>query len=402
MRLPLIAACLCGPLSHPALAAYTVSLEDSPHPAPRFSLDLPDRHGEFLEAPAGAQIANVRCGHSLLPKQPDGRWRLSQACRQVRWEATLNTPPPEGPDASAQQSLALPGWAVLTSSTVLLRESGKPEGSILAIRVAGKPDTQAYVPATGEAPEFYAIGKGQETIRQVAGWQVRYVADDLKRVAARGLLDHHAEALTALRRVFPPPRPNAPFSGQLLVTLLGRDGASSANGAGGMRSLLVNYPRDTAERDTFLLAILAHEQSHQLLALAGVSMGSAWMSEGLAHYYGLKTMRQSRQPQAEKDKVWQLFVKPERAPAQGLARLERRHREGDKSAYPLFYSQGATFFALLDQALQDASQGRRSLDDFIAQLRAEPDGSLPDSLRAELRAAGGARVDALLARYVDA
>ena len=100
---------------------------------------------------------------------------------------------------------------------------------------------------------------------------------------------------------------------------------------------------------------MAHEQVHQLMALADLETGSVWLSEGLAHYYGLKIMRQVLDKQEKTDEVWRLFAKPKLPIAEGLALLEQRFRVGDKSVYRFFSSQGATFLALLDQALQQAA-----------------------------------------------
>ncbi|POA98510.1 hypothetical protein C2134_11440 [Chromobacterium sinusclupearum] len=405
MRFPLLAAWLGCVSAGPALADYSVFYDPAQNLPPVFRLDLPAEHGNALEARASAygqssQIVDVRCDGQPLAHDGMGRWRLPPQCRQVEWRVALKMPPPDGANVSLQQSLGFPGWVLLSSSTALLAEPGREAAATLRIRVPGQAESLAAIPAAGQAPEFYAIGKTQETVRQVAGLRVRYVADDLERVTRRGLLDLHAEALTALRRIFPPPAAHAPFADDLLVVMLGRNNASSAFGAGGLHGLLANYPRETAARDTFLLALLAHEQAHQLLALGEVKQGSTWMAEGLAHYYGLKVMRQSTLPEAEKEKVWRLFIKPEAPVAQGLIALQQRYRDGDQSVYPLFYSQGATFFAELDQALQSASQGKHSLDDFIPQLRTQADGSLPDALLAQLRETGGERVDALAARYL--
>lgn len=405
MRLPLLVAWLGSFFAGPVLADYSVFYDPTQDSPPVFRLDLPAEHGDALEARASAygqssQVVDVRCDGQPLAHDGSGRWRMSPRCRRVEWRVALKTPPPDGANVSQQQSLSFPGWVLLSSPTALLAEPDRVEASTLHIRVPGQPATLATIPAAGQAPEFYVIGKPQEMVRQVAGWRVRYVADNLEQVNRRGLLDLHAEALTALRRIFLWPAADAVFTDDLLVVMLGRNSASSAFGAGGLHSLLANYPRDTTARDAFLLALLGHEQFHQLLALGEVRQGSTWMAEGLAHYYGLKVMMQSKLPEAEKEKVWRLFIKPEAPVSQGLIALQQRYRDGDQSVYPLFYSQGATFFSELDQTLQSASDGRRSLDDFIPQLRTEVDSSLPATLLIQLREAGGERVDVLVARYL--
>ena len=80
--------------------------------------------------------------------------------------------------------------------------------------------------------------------------------------------------------------------------------------------------------------------------------------------------------------------------------LEQRFRAGDQSVYGFFYSQGATFFALLDEALQQASGGRISLDDFVAELKVNDEGTLPTHLVQRLHAAAGERIDLLIQKYI--
>jgi hypothetical protein len=72
----------------------------------------------------------------------------------------------------------------------------------------------------------------------------------------------------------------------------------------------------------------------------------------------------------------------------------------DASVYPLFYQQGATFFAELDRTLQEATRGERSLDDFVPKIRSNEDGTLPEDLIVAWRAVAGDAVDKLVARYV--
>lgn len=384
-----------------AHAAYTVTLDPAGKSAPRFSLELPARHGDTLETRAArwgqpSQVVQPRCGKQALPPLGDGRWLLPETCRRVEWRVDFARPPQ---DASAQRSVAYPNWWLLAEAGSLLRLAGEPAPSTLTIKTRGQPDARAYVPGDDDAPEFYALGDTPQSQLSVSGVHVRYVADDIRRVSQRGLIERHAEALATLARLFPASS-QAPQADQLLVVFLGNPDADKASGAGGARSLLADYPQGSAGRDTFLQAMLAHEQFHQLAALHRVGGGSTWFSEGLAHYYGLKAMRAGSAPAAEKDKVWAMFVDPQRPVDATLTELERRFAAGDGSVYPLFYQQGATFFAELERTLREASGGQRSLDDFVPRLRANADGTLDQALQDALRAAAGERVDALLERYV--
>jgi predicted metalloprotease with PDZ domain len=97
------------------------------------------------------------------------------------------------------------------------------------------------------------------------------------------------------------------------------------------------------------------------------------------------------------------FIDPSRTITAGLLEFERRHAAQDRSAYPLFYSQGATFWAAIDSALRANSGGASDLDALIPGLLGMsmgPGGRLPAPFVARLRTDLGARADELLAKYV--
>lgn len=87
----------------------------------------------------------------------------------------------------------------------------------------------------------------------------------------------------------------------------------------------------------------------------------------------------------------------------GLLELDRRNAAGDRSAYGQFYTQGATFWATLDAAISGASNGARSLDDYVMMiLRTEnpKDAPLPKAFVHEMRKVLGGQFDALFSKYV--
>jgi predicted metalloprotease with PDZ domain len=97
------------------------------------------------------------------------------------------------------------------------------------------------------------------------------------------------------------------------------------------------------------------------------------------------------------------FIDPSRTIKRGLLELDRRHAANDASVYPLFYTQGATFWAEVDNAIRTQSASSADLDGLIPDLlRANPEqgGHLPRAFVAKLRTILGARADELLARYV--
>jgi hypothetical protein len=387
-------------LTTTAQAAYTVTVSPSSPIPLRFSLELPDHHGNVLTTRRTAfaldtQVIGPNCGTQSLKLIGPRRWRLPAACRKVDWTIDFAAPPV---DVSAQRNVAFPhGW-LISEQAALLRVEGDSAASLLTIKTSGQADRLAYVPSTDEAPEFYAVGDWQEAVRIVDGVQVRYISDDLEEVKRRGFLDFHARALTALRRLYPATDTGL-LSAELTVVLLKGPQDGKLSGAGGARSLLLNYPHN-ARGDLLAWAAMAHEQFHQIQSLHTNSEASPWLNEGLAHYYGLKTMEWSDAKLGEKSRVWNKFIDAHRPVDVGLAELSRRFSAGDYSVYPLFYSQGATFFAELDRALEAASHGKKSLDDFVPTLRTTPDGMLPDDVLAAMRAVAGPRMDELVARYI--
>ena len=98
------------------------------------------------------------------------------------------------------------------------------------------------------------------------------------------------------------------------------------------------------------------------------------------------------------------FIAPGRTVERGLTELSRQYQRGDRNVYPLFYSQGATFWTEIDQALCVETGGEKSLDGFLPILfRANFDKQtlpIPETLSIPLREAIGNRLDDLLQQYV--
>lgn len=390
-----------------SLASYTVFVSAASPPV--FSLQLPRHRGVIVETRTSpSEVKLPRCGDRLLRQVEPGRWSVPAACRQIQWNVSFSAP--DGTEAAlkvGRHNVAFPGWWSVMEQNALLRVAGNQSSSTMIIRNGSRVDRVAYVPSVDDATEFYALGNIQRVVHMVDGVRVRYVADDLRNIEERQLLERHAESLQMLRRLFPSPA--APFANELLVMVVGNSTSSGVAGVMGARSLVVDYPRNTDERDAFVFAALAHEQFHQLRALNAESSGHStradvtngpWLEEGLAQYYGLKAVRGSQLAANGKATVWNAFIDPQREVSTGLLELNRRFLRGDESAYAMFYSQGATFFAELDRILMTVSGGRTSLDSFVPTLRASSDGKLPDAVTARWRTIAGTHIDNLLARYV--
>lgn len=396
-----------------ARADYDLYVDPTGKTPPRFSLELPTHHGNtVVTCSMPSQIKAPRCDTQPLQSLGAGRWRVPATCRRISWLINFEPPPKNLISKNFNfktQCVAFPGWWSLISKSALLHLDGEKKPSQMTIHMAGYADQHVYTPSDCDAPEFYAVGHPQETIRLVDGVRVRYVADNLDAVTQRGLLDMHAKALKTLRRLFPTPS-SQPFTNELLVILVSNHGEHSISGGSGGHSFTISYLPQAKWSDLFTLMTIAHEQFHQLTALhnsgSGTNwtqdygIGSAWFAEGLAEYYGLKVVQQSQAPAADKAKVRNTFINPQRPVKEGLIALNRRFTAGDPSVYPLFYFQGATFFSELDQTLQKASGGKKSLDDFVPILHSNLDGSLPRDLLTQWHAIAGQSVDALVAHYV--
>lgn len=127
-----------------------------------------------------------------------------------------------------------------------------------------------------------------------------------------------------------------------------------------------------------------------------------WLNESLAHYYGLKALeRDSSSPDAQF--VRARFIDPLRPITRGLLELNRRYSANDRSVYPLFYEQGATFWSEIDSAISVATDGAGSLDKWLPDLlrsATSQDDGLPESFVTSLRGLVGAKADEFLRKYV--
>ena len=415
-------------VSQVARADYTIVVDPARLHELTLSLRLPKAEGapHRLNVRGAAwgldsQVHSARCGNTPLKQQKDGTWVAESSCREVTWNVGPVVVADGRPDVSQQATLLFqqPRWLLLSEPTALLRLVDVPPAP--ASRITLQPGAAAMLgatalgerswrmPSANEPPEFFVIGDVPARSRTIGAFEVRYVADNPGRVEALGLERLHQKALEYLARVLPPP-PTLPAAERtLLVVWIGIDeGRRRIGGAAGNRSFVANYVFDQPDSARFdaarALTVLAHEQFHQLAALIRGPLPAlpVWISESLAHYYGLKAL-QKVAPGEEAGLIRDEFIDPSRTITAGLLELERRHAAQDRSAYPLFYSQGATFWAEIDDALRTKSAGANDLDALIPGLLGmsmDPGARLPAAFVAKLRSDLGARADELLAKYV--
>ena len=365
------------------------------------------------------QVQDAKCGKTTLGRDTNGAWIVPPGCGRISWTVTADVISDGGGDPSKQRTLAVgPGpWFLLAEPTSILRPVGLSEPSSIEDPansdhlVGARPlaSGRFWVPALNSAPEFYVLGPAATVERAIGNFHVTYVADDPGRVGRLGLDSLHAKALSYLSAVVSLPKDVPDSSRTLLVIWLAALHAGGPlGGAAGSRSFVANYLIDPSvdekRKRAMTVAIVAHEQFHQLVAILRGHMRPlpVWLSESLAQYYGLKALVRAEDSQSAHD-VSNQFIDPSRIAADGLLELDRRYSSGDRSAYGLFYSQGATLWSEVDSAIGAATGGKQSLDDYVKDLLVSPlsgDGSLPKAFLDRLRSIAGPQVDRIIERYV--
>jgi len=306
-------------------------------------------------------------------------------------------------------------WYVISEPTSILRtpahegrlsirEAGGGGGIFAATVELGR--GHYILPNRGEAPEFYVLGPAPRRNEAVDALGITYILDNPEKVQDLGLVDLHAKSVAYLVKVVNLPAEKALSRNKVAVVWVGtrrRNGALS--GAAGGRSFLANYISDEEASDSqsvaWAVAIAAHEQFHQLTSMLDARL-PVWLAESLAHYYGLKSLLENENLLSAVE-VRRRFIDIGRPVESGLLELNRRFTSGEGSVYGLFYSQGATFWHLLDMAISRATDSTRTLDSFIPELlRAQQpaDGSLPASFMDALRETVGTAADDILSRYL--
>jgi hypothetical protein len=417
-----------GLLSPAARADYTIVVDPARLHELTLSLKLPKAEGapHRLNVRGAAwgldsQVHSARCGNTPLKQQKDGTWIAESSCREVTWNVGPLVVADGRADVSQQATLLFqqPRWLLLSEPTSLLRRMDVPPApasqivlqpgaaAILGATVLGERSWR--IPSTNDAPEFFVIGDVPARSRTIGAFEVRYVADNPGRVEALGLESLHEKVLEYLGRLLPPPPALPAAERTLLVVWIGIDERrGKVGGAAGSRSFVANYPvgkPESARLNTArTLYVLAHEQFHQLAALVRGPLPAlpVWLNESLATYYGVKALLKVA-PGSDADSIRAEFIVPTRTVTAGMLELEHRHAAKDGSAYPLLYSQGATFWAAIDDALRANSAGANDLDALIPGLlgmNVDAGGRLPAAFVARLRTNLGARADELLAKYV--
>lgn len=417
------AVVLCA--SAVAQAQYTITVDPKRPSTGSASLDLTTSRGtertlvvRGVDWGLTSQVTEPRCGTRPLATAGPAMWKVPPDCTKASWTVRFVTAQPGKVDASEQKSVYFPRgpWWLLSDPTSLLRLQGDMAPSTLSIVFAGTPMAQLgataadngrwRVPSLNNAPEFYVFGNLKSVEHKVDGFLIRHVADNIDQVQRLGLVQAQEAAWRYLSAITPPPADARSEDRQLMVIWLGVRDRDMAGGAAGSRSFVANYfEQSEPVPQALTLTILAHEQQHQLVDMVRGARPPlpVWVGESLAQYYGLKALAQSGLDPKSIATVRNRDIDKARPVTAGLVEWQRRHDKGDPAAYPLFYQQGATFWALLDAAVQKASADKQSLDTFVPQLLTSEfgaSGQLPEAFAAQLRAVAGPSIDEILAKYV--
>lgn len=364
------------------------------------------------------QVQLPRCGDVLL-KKVDDNWLVPDGCQQVTWRVDAPVAQDGATDVSLQASVAFrkPDWILLAEPTSLLRpqDDAADHGVIRAadnetrlLGGAAIDDGAWLVPPQQKAPEFYVIGDASAQRREIGGFLIDYVADDPERISELGLVDKHAGILQYLSGILFPHQDIPEGKRTLLVVWIGMDAKHGhAGGAAGYRSFVTNYvigpQTPSAGNNAVTFLILAHEQFHQLVEIKRADLPAlpGWVNESLAQYYGVQSLLKVNHSETAQT-IAARFIDKDIAVEKSLPEIEALFETDRPRALDLSYRQGATFWAELDQALQDVSQGQNSLSRILPDLMSlsfPSDGQLSAEIIGVLNPSRDARIDRIIKKY---
>ncbi len=392
---------------HAERPAYTVSFDPARPQDARVELRLPasDRPLRlFSRAPdmqLEPQVEDVRCDGTLI-ERAEAEWTLPPGCETASWRVAFEAAERGAVRPSRQRSVSVGNaWAVLSGPTSLLRVSGFENETLpVALDGVARPDT---LPPLNAAPGFFVLGDPPSIEYGDRSPHLTYIADDLQAVEALADPALHYQAIDYLRDAIGP----AQISDveDLTVVWFGAEREhAEMSGAAGFDTLIANYilagdsPTPFEAAAPFILVL--HEQFHQL----AVGATPHWVSESLANYYALKAAGRILPGDEGVLAARAMFINPEAPVETGLLEIQRRiNEDGDYSGYMQFYSTGAAFWASLDEALADATDGAQTLDDILPVILASDysgGAGLPDAVMDALSAIPPEPRAAIFDRYL--
>ena len=391
---------------------YTITIHPTEPNTAQAALTLPAESGgqrrlvsRAADVQARSQVSNVGCDGAPLEMAGEGAWVLPSECRVAHWDAAFDLAGPQGVQASDQQSVAFStGWWLFSGPASLLRLEPEPEPPLrVHLSAPGMADRVATVPSVREPPSFFVLGEAPAFRVSAGPYRLTYVADDIDAVLSHIDPNRHADAIDYLAAVIGEVV-GRPSRNLTVVWLTVPRERQDMGGAAGHDTLLVNYVADGAGSapEAFFMpfVIVLHEQFHQ------IDGGShpVWVSESLAHYYALKAASLVFPEEPAIERVRDIFIDADRPVVVGLLGVQSEIERGVFDNYGLFYSQGASFWAEIDTALSQATDGERDLDDILATVLAAEfpaDGALPIEVIEALADLDGGDLERLVRTYLD-
>lgn len=324
----------------------------------------------------GSNIENPVCvttGRTLL--RQEAGWLARAGCAEIAWKTGFTKASQPEHDVSAQENLYYPGrWWLFSEWGNLLRSASDAGDSEICVK-RGTIRTCRRVPTAEEPPLLLLLGESANTVDFGATSFNFFTGHLPSGFDVAGLHESYERQISYLYTVL------AEATGTstprvIDVLLLGIDSAKGVvGGAAGTGSYLANVAvteqHVAPSERTRVLWISGHELAHML----GLGTEMLWASESLAHYYGFKSLGDSKLAS-------KLFE--QMAEDTDRMRLLEAHRrvtqEGERQYYPQFYTRGSHFWRAIDEAITASTQGDESLDDFLPLLingNFGMDGALP-------------------------
>lgn len=342
------------------------------------------------------QVEHVRCDSESIPLTTNSETPLPDGCNTLKWRSELLLLDDHGAQVG-QQSFYSPkaGWGLVSAPASLLTLN--PGDGPMQFRLKG-PDGKAYgetsVDAPAGAPAFIPFGSWP-TFR---GDGLVYRVDDPAYLGMSSPWPEHLETLAYFDQLFDREAPSRPVE----VIWVGQSGdAGGINGAAGQHSLLINYPKHgdvlSGPDRARALYVLLHEQFHQ--RAPAVRISSTWLSESTASYYALKALQQTAADNPFVEQVRSIFIDTGRPVTHRFTDIDRQIAAGDRSQYFTLYTQGATFWFLLDELISESSAGADSLDDYMGEILRSSASSPSDAILQTLPAAAQDGARTLLRKF---
>lgn len=369
------------------------------------------------------QIRWVRCGERALTQGPrPWTWQIPAGCRRITWKVRVDWVAPNGYDVAHLRAAVNPGrqWVILPGVSWMLLVYGlmgpatltvePPSGARVHHGLDRLPDGSLRLPELPSALcTTVGVGRFLPRRSRVSGVIVQHLFARPPPARFDALLRASDRGLAYLLQVFG--RPRASRLGVFWFQLRALTRAVSGYSCNRMVTVsFVDQPPaasflSPAIRPWLPAVAVLHEQVHQLSGKP-----PAWVRESLAQYYALKALgRAGALAAADWTRAVDRITRPwDGTPPRDrrltlLAAQHRYRRTGDVRAFAIFYSNGARFWWIVDQAIGARSKGAQSLDAIAARLlrlRYHRDGRPPPAFGALLRGAAGPAADAIIAKWV--